>query len=90
MRDTIGAKASPAKTSSSGAFSSRFQRGDIFCGEPKVHPLVEKLGGLRWREAQIGGAQFGQLAPHAQAGQRELRILSGSDDQLHVRRQVIE
>jgi len=32
-------------------------------------------------KAQVGGAQFGQLAAHAQVGQRERWILSGSDDQ---------
>ena len=56
----------------------------------EAHRVVEKLGGFGGREAQIGGAQFGQLAAGAQPGQREWRILSGGDDQLHLRRQVIE
>ena len=41
-------------------------------------------------EAQVGGAQLGQLAPGAQPGQGERRILAGGDHQVHPRRQVLE
>ena len=51
---------------------------------------VEKVGGFGGGKPQVGGAQFGQLAPGAQPGQGELRILAGGDDQVHLRRQVLE
>ena len=41
-------------------------------------------------EPQVGGAQFGQLAPGAQPGQRQRRILTGGDHQVHRWRQVRE
>ncbi len=72
------------------AFGAGFQRGDIICGELQAHRLVKKFGSLGRGEAQLGGAQFGQLSPGAQAGQRELGILAGCDDQVHLRRQVLE
>ena len=52
--------------------------------------LVEKVGGLGGREAQVGGAQLGQLAPGAQAGQRQRRIFAGGDDQVHLWRLVFD
>ena len=52
--------------------------------------LLEKRGGFGGGKAQVGGAQLGQLAPGAQAGQGELRILAGGDDQVQLRRQVLE
>ena len=64
------------------AFGASFQRGDVFRREVEAHHLVEKFGGFGGREAQVGGAQFGQLAPRAEPGQRERRILSGGDDQV--------
>ena len=36
------------------------------------------------------GAQFGQMAPGAQSGERQSWILTCGDHQVHVRRQVIE
>ena len=53
------------------AFGAIFQRGDVFRREAEAHRVVEKLGGFGGRKAQIGGAQFGQLAARAQPGQRE-------------------
>ena len=52
--------------------------------------LVEKLGGFGGREAQIGSAQLGQLTPGAQPGQGQRWILAGGDDQVHLRRLVLE
>ena len=72
------------------AFGAGFQRGDIFRGELQAHRLVKKFSGFGRGETQVGGAQFGQLAPGAQAGQGKLGILTGGDDQVHLWRQVLE
>ena len=56
----------------------------------KSHHLVEKLGGFDRGETQVGGAQFSELTTDAQASQRERRILTGGDDQMHLRRQVFD
>ena len=72
------------------AFGAGFQRGDVFRREAQTHHLVEKLGGFGGGEAQVGGAQLGHLAPGAQPGQGQLRVLAGGDDQVHLRRQVLE
>ncbi len=58
--------------------------------EVQPHHLVEKFGGFGGGEAQVGGAQFGQLAPGAQAGQGQRWVFTGGDDQVHLRRQVLE
>ena len=47
------------------AFGASFQRGDLFRREVEAHHLVEESRGLRVREAQIPGPQFGQLAVDA-------------------------
>ena len=72
------------------ALGAGFQGGDIFRREAQAHRPVEELGGLGGGETQVRGAQFGQLAPGAQPGQGQLRILAGGDDQVHARRQVLE
>ena len=71
-------------------FGARFERGDVCCREVEAHDLVEKIGGFVRCEAQVGGAQFGQLAPGAQPGQRERRILAAGNDQPELRRQMID
>ncbi len=45
-----------------------FERGDVRVFQVQPHHAVKKVGGLGGGEAQVGGAQFGQLAAHAQAG----------------------
>ena len=72
------------------AFGAGFQSGDIFRRETKTHRLVEKLGGFGGGKAQIGGAQLGQLAAGTQPGQGEMRIFTGGDDQVHLRRYMFE
>jgi hypothetical protein len=72
------------------AFGALVQRGDIFCGELQAHRLVKKFGGFGRGKAQVGGAQFSQLAAGAQAGQGKLGILAGSDDQVHLWRQALK
>ena len=56
----------------------------------RSHHLVEKIGGFGGGEAQVGGAQLGQLASGTQPGQGKLWILTGGDDQVHLRRQVLD
>ena len=70
-------------------FRAGFKGGDIFCGEAQAHHLVKKLSGFSGSEAQVGRAQFGQLAPGAQLCQGERWILAGGDNQVHLRRQVL-
>ena len=72
------------------AFGAVFQGGDVRRREVEAHHRVEKSGGFGGGETQVGGAQFGQLAPGAEPGQGERRILAGGDDQVHLRRQVLE
>ena len=72
------------------AFGAGFQRGDIFCGEVQSHHLVEKFGGFGGSKAQVGGAQFSQLAAGAQPSQGQVWILAGGDDQVHLWRQVLK
>ena len=47
------------------AFGAGFQCGDVFRREVQAHHLVEKFGGFGRGKTQVGGAQFGQLAPGA-------------------------
>ena len=72
------------------AFGAGFQRGDIFLGEIQSHHPVEEFGGFGGGKAQVGGAQFGQLTADAQAGQRQGRVFAAGDDQVHLRRQVLD
>ncbi len=34
-------------------FSTRLQRGDVFCRKVQTHRLIEKLGGFRGGESQV-------------------------------------
>jgi hypothetical protein len=72
------------------AFRPLLQGFDIFRREIEVHRLAQERRRFRCGEAQIGDAQLGHLAAGAQAGEGELRILAGGDDQVQLRRQVIE
>ena len=72
------------------AFGAGLQRGNVLGREVQAHHLVEKFGGFRGGKTQVGDAYFGQLAPGAQPGQGQGRILAGGDDQVHLRRQVLE
>ncbi len=48
------------------------------------HDLTQEETGLLRREAQVVGAQFGELAERAQPRQRQRRILPRDNDQMHV------
>jgi hypothetical protein len=69
------------------AFGAPFQCGKILCREVQAHRrqthgLVEEFGGFGACKPQVCDAQFGQLAPGAQAGQRQRRIVAGEDGQV--------
>jgi hypothetical protein len=72
------------------ALGAGFQRCDIAIREMQPHHAVEEFGGFGGGEAQVGRAQFGHLPPSAVAGQRQRRILTGGDDQVHLRRLALK
>ena len=72
------------------ALGARFQGGDFILREVQAHRIVEKFGGFGGRKAQVGGAQLGESALGAQAGQGQRRILAGGDDQVQPGRQVLQ
>ena len=90
--DILGALQGQSRQLQAGnpAFGTVFQGGDIGCREVKPHHLIEEYGGFGGGKTQVGGAQFGQLAPGAQPGQGKLGIFAGGNDQVQLRRQVLE
>jgi len=64
------------------------QAGDLGRGELHAHRLRQEGCHLRLGELQVGLANLGQLAPHAQFCERERRVFAGQDDQVRVPRQV--
>jgi hypothetical protein len=66
------------------------QRRHLPLRQAHAHAHIQERGRLLRGEAQIGGAQFGQLAAGAHPRQRQRRILAGGDDQVDRWRQVIE
>ena len=72
------------------ALCAGFQRGHVVRWKVQTHGLVEELGRLGSREAKIRGAQLGQLAPDAQPGEGQIRILARDDGHVHLRRLVLE
>jgi hypothetical protein len=55
----------------------------------QTHHLAEECGGCVRGKGQIGGTQFGQLISGTPVGDREGRIGTGRDDQMHLRRQMV-
>ena len=72
------------------AFGAPFQGGDVLSFEGETHPLGEKLRGFGSGKPQVGGAQFGQLAPGTEPGQGQWWIFTGGDDQVHPRGQMLD
>ena len=72
------------------ALGAAFQRRNIFIRKTQAHRLVEKLGGLSGGKTQVHAAQLGQLPPGTQASQRQGRVLAGGNDQMQLRRRVLE
>ena len=59
-------------------------------GELQPHHPVEELPRLGRGEAEVGGAQLGELPATAQPGQRQRRIGAGRHDQMQLIRKVVE
>ena len=72
------------------SFGAGLQSGDISGREIQAHHPVKKFGGFGGGKAQIGGAQFSQLTAGTQPCQRERRILTGGDQQVHLPWQVFK
>ena len=68
------------------AFGACLQRGDVAGGEPERSDFVEVGRDLGQGEAQVGGPDLDQLAPGAQARQRQCRVDAGADEHVHVSR----
>ena len=56
----------------------------------QVHDLGEEAVCLGAGEPQVGGTDLEQLAPRAEARQRQLRVCSGGHDQCGPRRQMVD
>jgi hypothetical protein len=63
---------------------------DLSFRERKSHSLREKCRCFLWGEAQIGGAQLGELTARTQSRQGEWRVYPAGDDQVQVWRQVVQ
>jgi len=72
------------------ALGARLQRRHVLRRQRHAHDLGEKRGGFGGCEAQIGRAQFGQVAPHPQPRERQRRISAAGDDQMQARRQLVQ
>jgi hypothetical protein len=72
------------------AFGPRLEGYDVLCREMQAHDLVEERGGLVGGERQLGGAQRGQLTAQAQAAERQWRIGATSEEEVQLRRQMVE
>ena len=66
-------------------FGAPLQRCDVGRGQRQSHHPVEVRRGLAWREAQIGGADLGELATPSQPRQRQRRIGAAGDHQVYLR-----
>ena len=72
------------------AFRAGLERVDVRGGKAETHDLVQEALRLVRREAQVGGAQLSQRFSSPQAGQRERRIRATRDQQVQLRRKVVE
>ena len=63
---------------------------DVGGRERQAHRLVQEVGGLLGGEAEIAGAQLGELAAGAQPREVERRIHPRGDHQVQARRQPVE
>ncbi len=64
-----------------------FEGSHVVRSEVQAHHPIEESGGFTGRKAQV---RFGQLTTRAQASQGQRRIGAGSDDQMQLRRQMVE
>ena len=66
------------------------RRDDVRSGRSSPVEAAQQLGGLAEREAQIGGAQLGQLPARPQSGQRQRRVAAAGQHQRGASRQVVQ
>src|SRR5689334_22758296 len=72
------------------AFGSVFERRDVRRRQLEVHHLVQERRCFTSIEAQIGSAQFLQLAACAQATEWKRRIAARGDERVSVRREALD
>ena len=72
------------------AFGACLERGDVALAQPQTHRAVEVGRGLLGGEAQVGGADLDQLTACPQLGQRQRRVGPGGEDDVQLRRLVLE
>ena len=72
------------------AFGARLERGDVRACQVQTHHLVEIGDRLVGREPEVDRTDLRELAPCAEAGERESRIGARGDHHVHLRRQVLE
>ena len=72
------------------ALGAGLESGQVNRGEGQAQRFVQKGGRLVGGEAQVRGAQFGQLAARPQAGQCQGRVVARGYHQVHLRRQPFE
>ena len=63
---------------------------DVLRGQVQSRRLVEVRGCLVGREAQVGGPDLHQLAAHPPARQRQIRVGTGAQHDVHVGREVLQ
>ena len=67
-----------------------FEGRDVVVAQPQVHRLVEVIRRFVGGESQLVGPHLDQLTASPQLGQRQRRIDPGDDDQMQLRRLVLE
>ena len=72
------------------ALGTRLERPDVVGGEAECHSAVEECRRLVGREAQVVGADLGELTAGAPARERQGRVRPRGDDQVEVRRCVVD
>ena len=72
------------------AFRAGVQCGDIGRGQVQAHYVVEESGCLCRGETQVVGTQLDDLATRAPPAQRPGRVGPAGDDQVHMRRLILQ
>src|SRR5215831_13501427 len=72
------------------ALRAALQERQLLLSQFEVHDLLQKAPSLFGREAQIESAYFGELTTSAQPCQVERRIGSRGDDEVHLRREMLQ
>ena len=72
------------------ALRAGFECINVLRPQIETHDFVEVRRGLLGREAQISGADLHQISPCAKPRQRQRRVGAGGDEQVGVRREVLQ